>query len=147
MQGMQRVPNVIETRKNKRNDALLMAYRVNLLTLHRDTHVKIFFDCSNAVMQKEIVENCIRTILETNFQVFAPIYIVKYNSLSRFYMKHFSLHYICNICWIFFPERTTFSLNKITFFEAFEDNVRHLLFIQNIYFLNIPNSNIKLLLI
>ena len=83
------VPNVIETRKNKRNDALLMAYRVNLLMLHRDTHVKIFFDCSNAVMQKGIVENCIRTILETNFQVFAPI---KYNSLSRFYMKHFSLH-------------------------------------------------------
>ena len=89
MQGMQRVPNVIETRKNKRMDALLMAYRVNLLMLHRDTHVKIFFDCSNAVMQKGIVENCIRTILETNFQVFAPI---KYNSLSRFYMKHFSSH-------------------------------------------------------
>ena len=75
MQGMQRVPNVIETRKNKRNDALLMAYRVNLLTLHRDTHVKIFFDCSNAVMQKEMVEKCIRTILETKLSGFCAYQI------------------------------------------------------------------------
>ena len=80
---------LLKQEKTKEMDALLMAYRVNLLMLHRDTHVKIFFDCSNAVMQKGIVENCIRTILETNFQVFAPI---KYNSLSRFYMRHFSSH-------------------------------------------------------
>ena len=75
MQGMQRVPNVIETRKNKRNDALLMAYRVNLLMLHRDTHVKIFFDCSNAVMQKGIVENCNKNDFRDQFSGFCAYQI------------------------------------------------------------------------
>ena len=34
----------------------------------------------------------------------------------------------------------------MTFFEAFKDNVRFLLVIQNIYFRNIANSNMKLLI-